>query len=105
MKKYLHGCIVSVIFLYFSKDADSTVFIIKNKQTILQIYPGVYLHSGGHWCKSTVTADAKINSESGDSPPFCTVQVQKEVLPRVSGSGKRCGIIWGAFHSLFRQRK
>lgn len=92
---------LSVIFLYFSKDADSTVCIIKNKQTKLQIYPGAYLHRGGHWCKSTATADAKSKSESGNSFLFCTIQKSRKKFCQDSGSGKR----GGAFHSLFRKRK
>ena len=81
-----------VIFLYFSKDVDSTVCVIKNKQTKLQIYPGVYLHRGGRWRESTVTADAKIKSEPGDSLPFCAIQVQKEVLPRLWQWKKQVGL-------------
>lgn len=107
MKKYLHSCIVSVIFLYFSKDADSTVSIIKNKQTKkrnCRFTQECICIEVGTGLRARLQQMQKSNLNLGIPSLFAGYESRKKFC-QDSGSRKRHGIIQGASHSLFRKRK
>lgn len=64
----------------------------------------MYLHGGGCWYKSTVTAGVKSNLHLGILSSFAPEESRKKFCPG-SDIEKRSGIIQGALLSFFRKRK